>query len=56
MFVHTLSPNIYGTPAEAMQAFEYFTKQSNFGTFEKYSTYLAGPFIMYIIGKLVKSK
>ena len=39
-----------------MQAFEYFTKQSNFNTFEKYSTYLAGPFIMYIIGKHVKSK
>ena len=39
-----------------MQAFEYFTKQSNFSTFEKYSTYLAGPFIMYIIGKHVKSK
>ncbi|XP_015767377.1 PREDICTED: prostaglandin E synthase 2-like [Acropora digitifera] len=55
-FVHTLSPNIYRTPAEAMQAFEYFTKQSNFSTFEKYSTYLAGPFIMYVIGKHVKNK
>ncbi|XP_068721051.1 prostaglandin E synthase 2-like [Montipora capricornis] len=55
-FVHTLSPNIYRTASEAMQAFEYFTKQSDFSTFEKYSTYLAGPFVMYIVGKHVKSK
>jgi len=55
-FVHTLSPNIYRTPSEAMQAFEYFTKQSKFSTFEKYTTYLAGPFVMYIIGKHVKNK
>ncbi|XP_068691923.1 prostaglandin E synthase 2-like [Montipora foliosa] len=55
-FVHTPSPNIYRTASEAMQAFEYFTKQSDFSTFEKYSTYLASPFVMYIVGKHVKSK
>lgn len=55
-FVHTLSPNIYRTASEARQAFEYFTKQSNFSFFEKYSTYLAGPVVMYFIGKHVKNK
>lgn len=55
-FVHTLSPNIYRTASEAMQAFEYFTKQSNFGTVEKYTTYLAGPVVMYFVGKHVKNK
>lgn len=39
-----------------MQAFEYFTKQSNFGTVEKYTTYLAGPVVMYFVGKHVKNK
>ena len=55
-FVHTLSPNIYRTASEAMQAFEYFSKQSNFGTVEKYTTYLAGPVVMYFVGKHVKNK
>ena len=55
-FVHTLSPNIYRTASEAMQAFEYFTTQSNFGTVEKYTTYLAGPVVMYFVGKHVKNK
>ena len=55
-FVHTLSPNIYRTASEAMQAFEYFTKESNFGTVEKYTTYLAGPLVMYFVGKHVKNK
>lgn len=55
-FVHTLSPNIYRTASEAMQAFEYFTKESNFGTVEKYTTYLAGPVVMYFVGKHVKNK
>lgn len=39
-----------------MQAFEYFTKESNFGTVEKYTTYLAGPVVMYFVGKHVKNK
>lgn len=55
-FVHTLSPNIYRTASEAMQAFEYFTKESNFGSVEKYTTYLAGPVVMYFVGKHVKNK
>ncbi|KAL9987847.1 hypothetical protein ACROYT_G002219 [Oculina patagonica] len=55
-FVHTLSPNIYRTASEAMQAFEYFTKESNFSTVEKYTTYLAGPVVMYFVGKHVKNK
>ena len=55
-FVHTLSPNIYRTASEALQAFEYFTKESNFSTVEKYTTYLAGPVVMYFVGKHVKNK
>jgi len=39
-----------------MQAFEYFAKQSNFGSVEKYATYLAGPVVMYFVGKHVKNK
>ena len=55
-FVHTLSPNIYRTASEAMQAFEYFTKCSNFSAFDRYTTYMAGPLVMYFIGKHVKHK
>ena len=55
-FVHTLSPNIYRTAAEAMQAFEYFAQRANLGFIEKYSTKYGGPIAMYFIGKHIKNK
>ena len=56
VFVHTLSPNIYRTAGEAMQAFEYFSKVGNFGTLERYAAKYAGALGMYFIGKHIKRK
>ncbi|XP_048586911.1 prostaglandin E synthase 2 isoform X2 [Nematostella vectensis] len=55
-FVHTLSPNIYRTTAEAMQAFEYFSSVGNFSTMERYSVRYFGAFTMYILGKHLKTR
>ena len=56
VFVHMLSPNIYRTTGEAMQAFEYFAKVGNFGTLERYAVQYGGAVGMYFIGKHIKSK
>jgi len=55
-FVHTLSPNIYRTMKEALQAMEYITHVGNFSTFERQLVYYSGAAAMYVIGKRVKKR
>lgn len=59
-FVHILSPNIYRTYDEALQAFNYFSKvgewEKNFSTFERYTVIYVGATAMYFIGKRLKKK
>ncbi|XP_031565480.1 prostaglandin E synthase 2-like [Actinia tenebrosa] len=55
-FVHTLSPNIYRTAAEANQAFEYFSTVGNFSTVERYAVRYCGSVVMYVLGKHLKQK
>ena len=54
--VHVLPPNIYRTPSEALQAFDYISKVGNFNAFEKAAAKYVGAFGMYFIAKLLKKK
>ncbi|KAK3747835.1 hypothetical protein QZH41_015986, partial [Actinostola sp. cb2023] len=55
-FVHTLSPNIYRTAAEASKAFEYFSTVGNFSTVERYAVRYGGTVAMYFLGKHLKRR
>jgi microsomal prostaglandin-E synthase 2 len=59
-FVHTLSPNIYRTVGESMQAFRHFSEigewDDNFKVWEKYLCIYLGSSVMYLIGKRLKKK
>ncbi|XP_070581740.1 prostaglandin E synthase 2-like [Ptychodera flava] len=56
VFVHTLSPNVYRTPAEALQAFDYISETGNFNSFEKYTAKYVGAAGMYFVSKYLKNK
>jgi microsomal prostaglandin-E synthase 2 len=53
--VHTLSPNIYRTPTEAWQAFEYIG-QVSFSSAYGLPAQCVGAAIMYLVGKRVAKK
>ncbi|XP_035212953.1 prostaglandin E synthase 2-like [Stegodyphus dumicola] len=59
-FVHILSPNIYRTYDEALQAFNYFSEvgewEKNFSTLERLVVIYVGATAMYFIGKRLKKK
>jgi len=55
-FVHTLSPNIYRTIGESLQAMEYITKVGNFSDREQKIVYYTGALAMYFVGKRVAWK
>ncbi|KAK7495742.1 hypothetical protein BaRGS_00012962 [Batillaria attramentaria] len=58
--VHMLSPNVYRTPSEALQAFNYFSKvgewEQNFSTVERLVVIYTGAAVMYVLGKLLRKK
>uniref|UniRef100_A0A7S3PJH7 Prostaglandin E synthase 2 n=1 Tax=Aplanochytrium stocchinoi TaxID=215587 RepID=A0A7S3PJH7_9STRA len=54
--VHLLPPNIYRTPSESLQSFNYITSQSNFTYWQKLSARYAGAFIMFMVAKKTKTK
>lgn len=54
--VHLLPPNIYRTPSEALQSFEYITTNSNFSAWQQFSVRYAGAAIMYMVAKRSKKK
>jgi microsomal prostaglandin-E synthase 2 len=49
--VKLLPPNIYRTPGEALQAFDYISKSSNFSLYERISAKYAGALAMFFIAK-----
>jgi len=59
-FVHTLSPNVYRTYDEALQAFHWFSEVGDwerlFPTWERLLVVYAGAAVMYFIGKKLKQK
>ena len=54
--VHTLSPNIYRTPTEALQAFDYMSDVGNFSTVERVLAKYIGAIVMYTIAKRLRKK
>jgi len=54
--VHVLPVNIYRTPKEALQSFEYITNQSNFTSWQKFSIQYGGALAMFFIAKRSKKK
>ena len=58
--VHMLSPNVYRSPREALQAFRYFSDvgewEQNFSPFERYVVIYVGATVMYFMGKYLKYK
>ena len=58
--VHTLSPNVYRTPTEALQAFTWFDKAgdwpNHFATWERYLVIYFGAAVMWLIGKNLKRR
>jgi len=55
-FVHTISPNIYRTMGESLQAMEYITKVGKFSEWERTLVYYSGAIAMYMIGKRLKRR
>nr|AGO64144.1 prostaglandin E synthase [Caprella sp. KV-2010a] len=59
-FVHTLSPNVYRTPSESLQAFNWFDEvgdwQRLFSSWERFLVIYLGASVMWIIGKRLKKR
>jgi microsomal prostaglandin-E synthase 2 len=54
--IKLLPPNIYRTPSEAIQAFDYITSSSNFSAWEKFTARYTGALAMYFIAKRALTK
>ncbi|CAI5528637.1 unnamed protein product [Closterium sp. Naga37s-1] len=54
--VHLLSPNIYRSPSEALEAFDYIATNGNFSAWERMMARYFGAGAMYVIGKKLKKK
>jgi len=58
--VHTLSPNVYRSPSEALAAFQWFDEVGNwadlFQAWERYLVIYVGAMVMYLIGKRLKKR
>ena len=59
-FIHAISPNVYRTMSESLEAFDWFKVagdwEKQFNTFELISIHYIGAIVMYIIGKRLKKK
>ncbi|KAK4873090.1 hypothetical protein RN001_015119 [Aquatica leii] len=60
VLVHTLSPNVYRTKDEALQAFRWFSEvgewEKNFPLWERSLIIYVGAFAMWMIGKRLKAR
>ena len=55
--VHAIPPNIYRTPSEALQAFDYISRASgNFTAVERVAAKYVGAVSMYFLSKSLKKK
>eukprot|EP00088_Acartia_fossae_P059945 TRINITY_DN716_c0_g1_i4.p1 TRINITY_DN716_c0_g1~~TRINITY_DN716_c0_g1_i4.p1 ORF type:complete len:436 (-),score=98.95 TRINITY_DN716_c0_g1_i4:1225-2532(-) len=58
--VHTLSPNVYRTPTEALETFQWFDQAGNwpnlFSVWERYLVIYVGALAMWLIGKRLKKR
>ncbi|CAN6483293.1 unnamed protein product [Victoria cruziana] len=54
--VHVLAPNIYRSPSEALESFDYITTLGNFTRLERWTAKYAGAAAMYVVSKKLKKK
>lgn len=59
-FIHAISPNVYRSFGESLEAFEWFSKagdwENQFNWFERVSVHYIGAIVMYLIGKRLRSR
>lgn len=55
-FIHTLSPNIYRTWKEAVEASDYFSDVREFTASQKFLAKYVGAVVMYYVGKKMRKK
>jgi len=60
VLVHTLSPNVYRTPGESLEAFRWFNEVGNwdehFEAWERYLVVYVGALAMFLISKRLKKR
>lgn len=56
VLVHYIPPNIYRTPTEAVQAFDYISEMSHYGSVKKLFSKYFGAAGMYFVSKGLKKK
>ncbi|GJY29458.1 prostaglandin E synthase 2 [Tanacetum coccineum] len=54
--VHVLSPNIYRSPSEALESFDYITTHGNFSFTERLVAKYGGAAAMYFVSKKLKKR
>ncbi|KAL4578989.1 hypothetical protein LXL04_015124 [Taraxacum kok-saghyz] len=54
--VHVLSPNIYRSPSEALESFDYITTHGNFSLGERVVAKYGGAAAMYFVSKKLKKR
>lgn len=54
--VHVLSPNIYRSPSEAIESFDYITTHGNFSFTERLLAKYSGAAAMYFVSKKLKKR
>jgi len=54
--VHLLPPNIYRSPSEALEAFDYITTMGNFNFVSRYFAKYTGALAMFLVAKSLKKK
>ncbi|KMZ70328.1 Prostaglandin E synthase [Zostera marina] len=54
--VHMLSPNIYRSPSEAIESFDYITSNGNFSLTERITVKYVGAAAMYLVSKKLKKR
>eukprot|EP00871_Galdieria_phlegrea_P000819 jgi/Galph1/1738/GphlegSOOS_G416.1 len=55
-FIHLLPPNIYRTPKEAVESFDYILQHGKFGRWQQETTRWFGGMTMFLVAKRLKSK
>ncbi|XP_003974720.2 prostaglandin E synthase 2 [Takifugu rubripes] len=54
--VHLISPNVYRTPGEALESFDYIVREGKFGTYEGVFAKYVGAAAMFFISKGLKKR
>lgn len=54
--IHLIAPNIYRSPGESLQTFNYIAEKSKFSWWERATIKYTGAAAMYMIGKRLKKK